>query len=1223
MKRIVVQFFERLSFPFLFVLTFSTLFIDLHGQELKIILIGDAGKFETDDKHPVVDHVLSKYNNDIQKEIIFLGDNIYPLGLPSPDDKNYNEYREILDRQIQTTELPNSQVSFIPGNHDWAKGKRYGLSQIINQQNYVNAQNKDNLYFYPNNGCPGPEFRVINDKVIIIYIDSQWWLQSQDTRLGTDSDCENKTGEEVILAVNDLLIQHKEKIKIIATHHPVFTYGEHNGAYTVKDHIFPLTALNNNLYIPLPGIGSIYPLYRTWFGNIQDSPHPVYKELSKNLHELLKRHPFTVHVAGHEHSLQYIQTDNSHYVVSGSGAKTSHVKRRKKPSLFSAEENGYAVLDIKNNQVILNFFDSNGDSLYSNKLFDHDLSAFQKGKDFGSRPDFPESIDTLISQQYEAPKFKKKMFGENYRDIWSVKNEFRVFDITQEKGGLKIIKRGGGQQTKSLRLEDSSGIQYVLRSVNKFPESAIPELLKETVAKDIVQDQISASNPYAAITIPPMAEAIGIPHAEPELVWLPDDPALGIYQKEFANNIYLFERREPKPPNANPEDYDSTDKVLENLKEDNDNYVDQKLLLKARLLDLVIADWDRHDDQWRWAQIDDGKGNRYIAIPRDRDQAYFVNEGFIPKMASRKWLMPKFQGFDSEVDDVNTFMFNGRYFDRTFLNELDKKDWLKIAEEVQSELTDDVIKSAMEEFPKNIPNSMVEEVETKLKARRDALVENAVEYYEFISKAVDIYTSDKHEKVEVKIQDDGEVRVEIKKITNDRDRKKVIYERKFDPEVTKELRLYTRGGEDVIEFEGDLKSKIKIRVFKGAGQDTLRNETPVKQPKIIVYKNYYDSLGYYDKGKGWKVKKEKDPLVYNYDRKTFKYDILLPLVSVEYNVDDGIFIGGGLDYIKHKFRKSPYALRQRLSANYAFRTNAFNIRYSGDFIDVFNNVDLNIIANFQAPNYVRNFFGFGNETEGIDESDNDISYYRARVNQANIGIMLSGRLANKFHLKGGLAYQYFKLDDDDNVDNFIDNLPPDEFNDDFVFNARNYIGLSGQVVYNDLDHPVMPKRGIRFLASLGALKGITDYSDDFGFVSADLSFYWTFKLPGRITWATRFGGGYTFGDYAFFQAQTLGGTDNLRGYRRFRFSGDGSFYNNTEIRTRLFSFNTYLFPASIGMVLFHDIGRVWYENEDSDKWHRGYGGGIYISPLKLVVLTVTLGYSEEELLPYVTTKFQF
>jgi hypothetical protein len=84
------------------------------------------------------------------------------------------------------------------------------------------------------------------------------------------------------------------------------------------------------------------------------------------------------------------------------------------------------------------------------------------------------------------------------------------------------------------------------------------------------------------------------------------------------------------------------------------------------------------------------------------------------------------------------------------------------------------------------------------------------------------------------------------------------------------------------------------------------------------------------------------------------------------------------------------------------------------------------------------------------------------------------------------------------------------------------------------------------------------------------------------------------------------------------------FYNNTELRIRLFDFNTYLFPGSFGMLLFNDIGRVWARHDDSERWHDGYGGGIWIAPIRRFVVTASLAHSEEEsALPRITFGFQF
>jgi outer membrane translocation and assembly module TamA len=83
-------------------------------------------------------------------------------------------------------------------------------------------------------------------------------------------------------------------------------------------------------------------------------------------------------------------------------------------------------------------------------------------------------------------------------------------------------------------------------------------------------------------------------------------------------------------------------------------------------------------------------------------------------------------------------------------------------------------------------------------------------------------------------------------------------------------------------------------------------------------------------------------------------------------------------------------------------------------------------------------------------------------------------------------------------------------------------------------------------------------------------------------------------------------------------------FNNTELRIRLFDFNTYLFPGSFGINVFNDIGRVWADNEDSQKWHDGYGGGIWIAPIKRFVLALSIAHSDEEnFFPRLTFGFQF
>jgi hypothetical protein len=123
-----------------------------------------------------------------------------------------------------------------------------------------------------------------------------------------------------------------------------------------------------------------------------------------------------------------------------------------------------------------------------------------------------------------------------------------------------------------------------------FPAEAIPEALRQTFAKEIVQDQISAANPYAPLAIPVLADATGVPHASPVMVFVPDDPALGQYQKDFANTLCLFEEREPVPPKTKTY---STDKAIEAVLDDVDVRVARTEERNAVVTRGIV---DGHDD---------------------------------------------------------------------------------------------------------------------------------------------------------------------------------------------------------------------------------------------------------------------------------------------------------------------------------------------------------------------------------------------------------------------------------------------------------------------------------------------------------------------------------------------------------------------------------------------------------------------------------------------------
>lgn len=1203
--------------------TITVFYFCSYGQDnpvYSIYLVGDAGD-KTEGNTGVISTIESQLKGN-NESIIYLGDNIYQHGMPPENSPERPAAEASINAQLALAKQFKGKAYFIPGNHDWGQGRKYGWSQVIRQENYIEDRLDSADIFMPDNGCPGPVTVQLAEDILLVIMDTQWFLHGWDKPDGEVGGCEFSNPVEVLQAFENVLAMNTEKKIVVATHHPMITYGEHGGVFPSKLHFLP------------PVLGSIYPLYRFAFGSVQDLANPKYKAMKNAMMTIMETYPNVVHAAGHEHSLQYSTKNNIHYIVSGAGSRTTYVKQ-KGFSEYAESVNGFSKLNFySNGDVKLEFYNYKGEKTFSKPLFNKPYVPKLTAEEFAGKYDLKDSTMVLhASDQYKAGSGHKKMFGANYRDVWEQDIEVPVFDIGSEHGGLKIVQRGGGQQTKSLRLEAKDGKQYVLRSIEKYAAGAIPSFLRNTFAQDLVQDQISASHPYGAFVVPYIADAAGIYHTNPKLVLIPDDPRFGKHQITFANTLALYEERPAHDwSNAdyfgNSPDIESTSKVLESLQKDNDHYVDQKFVLKSRLFDMVIGDWDRHDDQWRWSEIDEGKGNRYRPIPRDRDQAFFVNEGFFPSIWKRKWGLPKFEGFDEDIDWPSGLSFNARYFDRSFLTSLEKQDWIETAEELKKNLTDEKIEAAIKKWPKPIYDLHGEEVIKRLKARRDKLTDYAISHYLFLAKAVDVVGSDKHEHIKVERKENGDVHVKMKKMQKDGDKKHTMYERTFHPDETKEIRIYALGGDDEIEIEGEGKKGIKVRVIGGEGKDELDDDSKVSG--LCKQNIFYDT----EEGNKLKLNKESknklsnDPAVNIYNRKEFQYNVLMPLLTANFNPDDGVFLGGGFVYTNHGFRKDPFKSKHKVLGSYALNTSSYNFSYLGQYTDVIGKWGLETSINMRAPNFVNNFFGMGNDSkfdQNIDQTvdvNNAINYYRLRFEEYayEVGIFRPiGSLA-----KLGITHDFvsWELNQNDNDQRFV----TDVFLNTTDLSNETTVAYMGGGLRLDVDtrkNPNNPTSGIFWTNKLSTLYGIERASDDFHQYNTSLSLYHSFKIPARLTFAARVGWGMNFGDYPFFRGQTLGGKEQVRGYRKTRFYGDEVFYTNFEARLKLFSFKSYILPSSFGILGFHDVGRVWLDGEDSDKWHRGVGGGIWLTPFNMVVLSFEVAASEEETLPYVRMGFLF
>lgn len=828
-----------------------------------------------------------------------------------------------------------------------------------------------------------------------------------------------------------------------------------------------------------------------------------------------------------------------------------------------------------------------------------------------------DSSTAAGTRPFKISGSKSFWMGSNYRKEWNTIVSAPVIDLATEKGGLTPKERGGGKQTKSLKLEDGSGRSYYLRSVQKFITSkTLPGNLQSEAAADLVTDGVSASYPYSVFSVLPLSEAAGIPHGKAKLVYISDDPLLGEHRADFSNMLALFEER---LPDSVKKSFD-TEEVVDKLKDDNDNDVDQYALLKARILDMFVMDLDRHEGQWEWGAWDNGKGKTYYPIAKDRDQAYFINQGVLPGIVKWPWLVPQIQGFRAEAKNINRFNFAARNLDRFFLNQLTAADWQKAVDEFLLKMTDAVIDNAIDQQPVQIRYISADKIKATLKDRRKYLAAEVMEYYRFLAEEVNVTASDKKEQFDITRNDDGSILLQVTKITNEGNLTTKMYERVFDAQDTKEIRLFGFGGNDKFNVKGS-NDKIKVRMIGGDGEDVFESAVTSGKGGLV-----YDTKDGNNKITGsFQNKMSNDTIVNYYNPIYYKYNQTIPFISLGFNQDDGVFLGATLKLIHHGFRKEPYKNMNQFAVSFAAATSAFNFRWYAEYIGTFGRKsDLLTDVDIKTPNNTTNFFGYGDATTYIKASPGKFRYYRARYSLGDISVLLRKNFSPKVIMTLGPTYQFYSLDKDDkfNKVRYITMTGLNGLDPATLYEKQSYIGGKFTFSVDTRDNPIMPRKGINWFTSVRHLSGLKDTKYKVTQLNSDFAFYLK-VTPRTFVIVDRFGGGHNFGDFEFYQAQYLGSEDNLRGYRKYRFAGRSKIYNNLEARLALVRFTTYLFPGSLGILAFYDTGKIFDEDGNSNKWLSGYGGGFWISPLNRLLLTFTYATSKEDKMPLVGLSWKF
>ncbi len=1188
------------------------------GNEIEktFYLIGDAGYAKPGKSTPAL-LALEKYLEEHKQKgnyTIFLGDNIYPDGMPEEDEKDRKIAEHRLDAQIDAVKNFDGQVYFIPGNHDWYNE---GLKGLEREEKYFEKKLKDKKVFKPSKGC-ALESIDITDNIQLIILDSQWYLEDWDKHPTINDNCpEIKTREAMFLEVESELKKNQDKTILFALHHPLYTNGVHGGKYAPVKHLYP-----SQKKLPLPVLGSLAMQIRTAGAiSTQDNQNKQYKSLVRRLETLAKGSNRIIFASGHEHSLQYIEHEGIKQIVSGAGAKNSYATLSN-DGLFAYGGQGFVRLDIyKDGAVWASYYGSDNNT--PTLLFRKEIYTETPEYDLTTIPEVIQQ--TVAASVYEKEdtdrtEFYESIWGDHYRDLYGKKIQAKVALLDTLYGGLEVVRKGGGHQTRSLRLKTKDGRQYNMRALKKsgvkflqsvvFQDNYVEESLENTISEDILLDFYTAAHPYVFTVIPELSNAVGIFHTNPKVYYVPKQQALGKYNSEHGDELYMIEER-PEENHKNlvsfgkPDDIESTSDVYERLRRDEKYKIDESAYIRARLFDMLIGDWDRHQDQWRWSEYKLENGDHiFKPIPRDRDQAFSnFDGGFLGTLRGLIGFANQFQVYDEELKDIKWINVSATRLDRTLIRNSGREAWAEQAKFLQENLTDQAIESAFQNIPSESRGEDLDAIKKNLKGRRQNIVDIAERYYNYLTSLAIVTGTDKDDLIHIERMKKGKTRITVSRI-KDGEKGAIVSDKTFDKKVTKEIWIYGLDDDDVFESSGTVDNPIRINIIGGQNNDIYRFE---KGRKIAVY-DHKSKPNTIEKKGGAKIRLTDNYQINSFDKNEDVLTTSSVLPVIGFNPDDGVRIGPMAVYTINGFHRNPFSSSHSISGGYYFATQGFDLGYRGEFAGILGNYNLLVGARYTSPNFAANFFGFGNETENNqDELDFDYNRVKLSTYAASLGAVKNGRLGSYFEYKGSIE----GIEVDDTPDRFI--TQEANLQDPEAFDRKWFGGLDATYRYESYDVVVNPTRGMKLELNVGGRMNIDDTERTFGYVKPHLGFYNALTRNRKLVLKTAAQGQFNIGErYEFYQAAQLGDENLLRGYRTERFTGQSSLAGSADVRYSFESFKTRVLPLQIGIFAGADTGRVWIaDNDTSDIWHSNYGGGFWINSANAMSGTFNLFAGED------------
>ena len=821
----------------------------------------------------------------------------------------------------------------------------------------------------------------------------------------------------------------------------------------------------------------------------------------------------------------------------------------------------------------------------------------------------PETRTVVAGKEFDRGGKWRFWFGEGYRKAWTTPVSLPVLDLKTEAGGLTPLRQVGGFQTEGLAMKGADGRGYTFRKLVKHPERVLLKEWQDSELRNVVFDQTAAAHPAATVIIGKLAQDVGIPFYGSRLAVMPDDPALGEFRKTFGGSVGTFDEY-LGPGTRGITEVVSTFDLWKRWKKDGlENRVDARAFLKARLFDLVVGNWDRHQAQWRWARLSDP--STWVPLPEDADQAFTRYEG--KAMGVVRTVVPRFMRYSGEYPGrIEGLTANNYDVTRWLLAGVEWPVYEEVARELVSQMTDAVIDEAVHQMPPEWYAIDGAQMTKDLRQRRDGLVAYARKFYLHLADRVDVRGTDQADLATVQHMGDGSLLLTLAPLRADGSGGTPYYSRRFSDKETQEIRLYLLGGDDRVESRGVRRNGIHVRVLPGAGNDTIDDSA---SGGLDVQD--WQGTPVVRRGPGTKVSEKEwtnpapeadrpwlEPR--NYGHWT------VPTILAWVQPNQALIVGGGFTRTAWGFHKYPWANTQSFTLLYS--TGYTNVRatYLGQWRLSDTSLVGAVAVRFSGIES-RNFFGFGNETAPVD----DKTLFKTETNEYSILPALRFQPNTRLELHVGAGAKFLQTKGGDSL---VEQQQP------YGTGKFGQVGVRAGLEYDSRGRAVSmteargmaapdatalaaapPASGVRIRAESFFVPKAWDVTANFGGLDGTGAVYLGNE---KLVFATQVGGRVLWGPYPWFESASISGNTGgiasagrVRGYYDGRFRGDSSLYGSAELRWWLGRRKKAVLPLRWGLTAFCESGRVWYAGEDSKRWHTGYGGGLLMqltgSPMAL------------------------